>query len=646
MTPIALSLLLPTSHRDPVPSPTERDSPFRDRRISRDPIDNVEDIQSLALKTLAYVGLYMLTALAGATGIGLAYWAAFRSQLKAHEIGAQFFGSLGLIALAMTPIIGWSIIYLIRESLNIDKKEKRKFLDALSQDVLLSLQTLIDHEDSPIPSIDDLSLDPDLKSSIGETFHQLIDVIITQKSPSCTFLGTDSEKYRALQFARRAIHKIVSSRAYKKMITAGTNVAFTKFMQVLSHKMRDTPLASDHFASFGRAMITVDDKDNFSFSEIADVLQSAVRAHRQINSDTPLNTLFTKIAYPDRGLGSFLGNFEKTGSDYNSYELGNINSTGYEFDFVSEGKTKKISFHYGPGPQSDGLFKAEAQLFERVKLPGPLYIQVNLQKETGSEGKRSELLATMHDETENFRLITLSMDGTAWRAKGPFQQYLGGDHTIGKYCQSYLKHITDKGHHRCPSNSEGSTNHGFYIPSDLLDDDELENAIKAVSEGLGAEVNISGDDIQRYEILRGIQLCIQTALTLRLLFLSTKDMDHSCAYPEYNEILDRELKDIIQKAYFGQACKQDIDRGVAANILTRLFAMRLGGQKITKKVVEETVGAVIGRAQIVDHRAILLDRIIPALAALDLVSNNERPFIDSLKKYVFNGEEATVEVIS
>ncbi|MDN3506118.1 MAG: hypothetical protein P0S96_02700 [Simkaniaceae bacterium] len=82
----------------------------------------------------------------------------------------------------------------------------------------------------------------------------------------------------------------------------------------------------------------------------------------------------------------------------------------------------------------------------------------------------------------------------------------------------------------------------------------------------------------------------------------------------------------------GQACKQDIDRGVLVNILTILFMDQLAGKPITDERIAQMAGIVILRAAMVDDRRILEKRYEALSELLHYIAKKPEVF-DPMKRH-------------
>lgn len=76
--------------------------------------------------------------------------------------------------------------------------------------------------------------------------------------------------------------------------------------------------------------------------------------------------------------------------------------------------------------------------------------------------------------------------------------------------------------------------------------------------------------------------------------------------------------------YINQSCKQNIDRGVIVNVMTILFADAISGTPVTEDRLHQVVGMVLGRAGMVDNRAILKKWLRPLKDLLMVLDQNPK----------------------
>lgn len=156
-----------------------------------------------------------------------------------------------------------------------------------------------------------------------------------------------------------------------------------------------------------------------------------------------------------------------------------------------------------------------------------------------------------------------------------------------------LGHIEDKGD--CPNLEE----HGIHLPKNFTKAQAQEINI------LAAEM--FGDDSRLSNKAR--RLGLQTLVAIQGI-LNMPEGENS----------------------MGQACKQDIDRGVLVNILTILFMDQLAGKPLTDERIAQMVGIVLLRAGMVEDRRILEKRYEALSELLHFIAEKPEVF-DPMKKH-------------
>ena len=87
-----------------------------------------------------------------------------------------------------------------------------------------------------------------------------------------------------------------------------------------------------------------------------------------------------------------------------------------------------------------------------------------------------------------------------------------------------------------------------------------------------------------------------------------------------------------RELFFGQACKQGIDRGVIINVLTRLYIDGMNGVTIDEEYIKQTVGMVLLRPGMVDDRSMFMDRFEALSDMLHIIAETPE-FFDDLKEF-------------
>ncbi|MBI5273949.1 MAG: hypothetical protein HY860_02710 [Chlamydiales bacterium] len=585
------------------------------------------------------IALYALTAIASFTVIGSIFWLYFHSKLKTKQVGIQFFASIFLTALALIPIVGWGILYGVKQYFIFHKEQKIAFQEELAVLGLEQLRAALnDTASSAVPAL--------LKEPYDELAHE-----ITDKQ------GPFFDRFLLI---RSQLDQLIKNQEFLDVKATNPLNPFIQHIEILAYTMRNRCLSATAFEHIGQLYTSyVENKDNYTLQEISNYFIDAIETNGGFNYESPADMLACRILFPLRAFASL--HSELDGEHYNSYHYGNIDSYGYTLRFHQDNKTPfDIHFHYGAYPLSDSLYESELDLYEShltvaATYKGPCNLQANLQKQKKAEGVRSRKLVEIKDQKHPASYcITLPMDGLAWDLSGPFQHIS----SVGNFCDAYkafaigMNHQDkdEKSYRISPSKlheKDPSIANGFYIPVELMSDEEIEQAFDIIKEIIGNDIPFPQDEEEKKLMARGLQLGVNTLLTLKALANSA---NHSMAMLQQNEVqtilssLAINLQEILTSSCFGQACKQDVDRGITANILTRIFAMKIAKQPITIDVLNEMIGTVIGRSDLVVNRAIMLQRFQPALYLLELISHHESAFMKSVEDYL--GSSFTIEVLS
>ncbi len=595
------------------------------------------------------VALYALTALATLTGVGAIFWLACRSKIKAHHVGLQFFSILGTLLLAMTPVVGWGILYGVKH-LIVEPRGKYvvRLQSALSDLVLVSLRNFSDRSSIRTSTL------WSVPEPFSVSFQKIEDCLYERNTIPIFSPWHVSPSYDRLRLVRTQLSSLVSSNEFQELQKRDPKDPFALHILTLCHLIRMGGTSKQPFSIFGHIFTEPvlqregkESQSTFSLAEVSDTLTEVIQSYQGQNHESIADSFAHWILSPTKTIASLIS--ETNPRQYNSYLMGNMDNMGWTYEVSDphspDRKPISYDFHYGPGPHDDPLMRADLSLYsaffkdDRLGYRGPVFIQHNLQKQLGADGVRSRMQYEMAtDHPGQIFFMTTPMDGDIWKLKGkyfplPFP-------SIGEFCTQYLNFAKgSKDSHRqfpsdrAPASERAEAGNGYFLP-EVLTDSEIELAFKLVGEKVRTPLP---EEIEsKRMVLKGSQLLVQAALLLKTMVHATNS-----SYERLSELdrevmlnsLDHQLRQLLERSSLGQSCKQNIDRGMALNIVTRLLVMQMAGQSITRPLLDEIVGEVIGRAEIVDRRLIMLDRLNPALCALHLIHENP-DFVTGLKSYL------------
>lgn len=475
------------------------------------------------------------------------------------------------------------------------------------------------------------------------------------------------------QKIRSEIEKAIVSEVYQKAKSSKLNPCVT-LIEVLSSKIRTASGGYESLVQFVQSQMgesylrdRFGAQDHYNWGQIGEAIKDGLNAGYSIKRNNVVGTAFWSLAFPSNAYHSALGHLEPL--KYNSYEHGNADIPVWDYYLGREGERVAMRFYLGPGPTGDHLLDAHLNRLEKMKDAGCIFeLRHNLQHANilGEESRLFELLRKEQEHPDTFRLFSTPFDGQAWKMKGAFQKFSNPS----EFCLRYAKYaIADNIHdsHQRIEDIEGDAfryyrqdwknDNGFYIGPLVMTDQQFKAAFvhagKAFQEiyetpqgraywdhtflrkwELAKRYPVPASYAAKLGIIHGknrmgrmLQIAIQGFIAVGAIIKSLQDAGSQSALEER---LNRKLDEDLKMATFGQACKQDIDRAVVLNVITRLYFQLISGQPITERDVFSIIGTVVARAQLVDHRAILKVRLNPLIDILGFVGQNQ----DMLKNHL------------
>ena len=357
---------------------------------------------------------------------------------------------------------------------------------------------------------------------------------------------------------------------------------------------------------------------------LADTLDATIgRYHISYKIESLFDKFLVWARYPEKTRMAALSHSPKTALQYNSYEVGNFDMAYGDYQL---GKQKVRAIH-GPTPTADRLLEGQLDTLKERK---GVHLQHNLEHPGFAPGDlvRIRHLRSVEEKyPETFRLLSTPLDGVAWKLRGEAGNYFTDFETPNEFFLKYghfaftnemtkpperFQDLSGEAHR---AQKTTKRDNGFYVGEKNLTDDQFRDAFKYASEGFaGARLADQKRDS------RALQVGAQGFIAVGALAKTLKDTG---AHPD--ELLN---------ASFGQACKLDIDRGVVMNVMTRTLFALATGEEIDEAFIAETIGVVVGRAELVSGRTIIIDRYQPLSDALRLIGNHENGTRQAIKSYL------------
>lgn len=338
---------------------------------------------------------------------------------------------------------------------------------------------------------------------------------------------------------------------------------------------------------------------------LANALDSVVAKGSVFNKDSKIALLFWSIFHPQKAFTAFIGNQSGIGKYYNSYAHGNANIyLGY---YQVNGK--KVHFYQGPGPTGDRLFGAFLQHLENH---GATHQQLSLEQpgQAGEAERRLLQLDMKEAHPDTLSLLAMPLDGPAWKGTGPFS----GEMDSSNYFDTLKDFVMTDDAHRTMQRDRTEDN-GFYFPKEAISDKELDDAFTfATTRFTEFEDNSSHfKDMDGKRENKARLLAFDTLVSVQAMFNYAKGSKGEMSY--------------------SQACKQDIDRGVIVNVLTRVYIDGMNGVTIDEAYINQLVGMVDIRPEMVEGRIILMDRFEPLSDMLHIIAADPDHFFGKMKAF-------------
>lgn len=431
---------------------------------------------------------------------------------------------------------------------------------------------------------------------------------------------------------KNALDEALENEVYKK--NKESKHPAINFLQELSFTIYTKSLGIEDIREYAKQFFKTS-KEEYTFKDLGNLLDETVTKETGIlHKNKVTGKILWAARYPIRLLNNVL-------SATNPLETKPYDANNNEIvvcDYSLDGK--KARFYYGPNPAVGRIF--QAYLDHLKKNGGIVHLHHNLQHLTkmGEDFRIYKLLRIEDKYKKLFRMFSTPMDGKAWECKDKrFVSFSNPKEFLLVYAKYAIANDLDQPAERIEE-IEGNAfryyevdkknDNGFYVGCDVMSDQQFKQAFiasqKAMQE-LYAEGNndhwqkLSDSMTGRKRLSRMMQVATQgfiaTGAILKLLY----------------DAKDNNKRDEIIDSVISQTCKQDIDRGVVLNIITRLFFHLLTHKKITKEDAQIIVGSVLSRAKIVENRIILFERFEPLSDLLHFIGENDQTIKKALMEY-------------
>lgn len=411
-----------------------------------------------------------------------------------------------------------------------------------------------------------------------------------------------------MQKVREKIDKILGMDYYKNN-KKNKDDSLIRYIHVAAHTLTARAPGLAEMEAFG-AKFTLDDASE-SIAGLAQTLDHAVYNYYGFQKDNLIGMIFWLIIHPQKTWASYRGHTAPL--DYNSYKHGNANVELATYKVTNkQGQVMTMHHYFGPTPTADRLFEAHLQHLEN-EGKGAVHFQHDLEfAGTKGEDERRLEKKDMADEHDNLTYMATPLDGEIWKGTGNFADVK----TAEAFHDQLSVYVIGQSMREMPEEDDNS----FYIPEILTykDVNDVVNTSKAAfkraeNSSYWQELAKAGPDGTKR--LNKVQLLgFEAMLAVKMILNTAEDAK----------------KDI--EAFMGQACKQDIDRGVIINVMTLLYMDSLADIEINQDRIDQVVGIVLVRAGMVDDRAILRDRYEALSDFLHILESDPEAFMAEMEK--------------
>lgn len=460
------------------------------------------------------------------------------------------------------------------------------------------------------------------------------------------------------QELRNALNALLTSPIYQNRKADRENASDVLFLQTLANALTHRAGGMEHIRKYGKVLeqeYCQDMKREDYATDGAFLNAKLMRIFEQINAprkETVWEKLVWTFLHPNKTWNSLCGHIRAGGmaERYNSFQHGNANIFAGNYHI---GNTS-IAFSFGPGPTGDRVMEASLQFAKNYSKRRTLHIQQSFEHPgKAGEDLRRRTLLRMAQNNETMQLSSMPMDGPAWKLSKEFK-HLQGEFSIEGYYSTLQSFVNDEGDETSllappgylRMDAQGSKDNGFYLPG--MAEPEIETTIntarslmKDVTGGNAAWDTLLSLEGPKDQARKG-KVCL---LTFELLTAMKEVVKIAQKLREINQVeteLDKQLD-----ATLGQACKQDIDRGIIMNVMMRIaFELHRNGT-LDADTISEIVGQVFIRAQMVDRRILFRDRLeglsdwIAVILASDETKNT---FISHLRNYLKDDTETPLDL--
>jgi hypothetical protein len=501
------------------------------------------------------------------------------------------------------------------------KKISKKLTPMLYEEKSLSVYP----KQNPNQNSDSPTFDPSRVShlTLAGKVLQIIRLIKTEPK--------EGECQQHMQLIRQKIDEAISSPAYQElektekieMINFLKHAGYilntqTEGMSIIEQIGHDAVEQTQAYAKLDN-LEDEHDEPSFSGKDLSSITREAIRNTPGYRRDTLGQILLWIVANLKKAFYGFIDEFIPGG--YRHFKPCQLdNSFIYVGNYVIGNQS--VQFNLGPSVASDNIFEKAHLLF--LKKHHKIHYQHSLEEAKHKRGEKSRTAIQKKiakEEKETFFYWRSSLDGDIWKGKKEFSQIRN------------VKDYHDKLRTRIAKSQQGIET-GFDLGK-VFDQEDIDQALfysQQAFKALVPEESIKLNQDENRRLSKSMLLGFTGFLAIRAMQKLGEKLQ---------EISKEELTDEITNTVnnvlpsMGQACKQDIDRGVIINAVTRAFVEMIAKGSLEKRDIDQIVGMIKFRGLETEDRLIQEDRLEAFLDLFELIGEGEKQeqFISALQRF-------------
>ncbi|CCB89140.1 protein kinase family protein [Simkania negevensis] len=277
---------------------------------------------------------------------------------------------------------------------------------------------------------------------------------------------------------------------------------------------------------------------------------------------------------------------------------------------------------FGPTHKND---KALEMHLESLKERGGIHLHQGLAASSFSLRQLASEYPTV------MRVFSMPLDGFSHLSeeeKRYFLQFKTAEEFLMKYAKYALcnqtsedptpmREISTENHLKYT----GTNDNGFYFGQNVMSTDQFKLAFEKSVEAF-SHVNPAVEDPER--LARALQLGAQGFLTVGAIVKTLQDLPPG-------------QKDQFLSATYKQAFEKNVDRGIVMHVLIEVYFHLLSGDPLTEEAIQEMIGAVIARAELIVGYKVTMSDYQQLSDLLRMIGADETRVRKALQSYVKDG---------